>query len=71
MTEVNDFGFSTVDPVEIRPDDRAERLWKAIEPFLDNLSRNPEKDIHWPDRDIKIADFKKKLLGILDNSKLS
>jgi hypothetical protein len=81
---IDDFGFSTVD-VEPAGDagsleDHAraeeyarklEKVWSTIEPFLDNLARNPTKDIHWPDRDVKIAEFKKKLRRILDNPGVS
>lgn len=70
--EVDDFGFSAVDPDEKvdrlelgGPDRRIARMWETIEPFLDNLARNPEKDIHWPDRDVKIEQFKKKLRDIM------
>jgi len=64
-----DFGFSTVpvhNPhVETALNDKLEKVKKLIIPFLDNLMKDPEKDIHWPDRDKKLAAFKKKLLKIM------
>jgi molecular chaperone GrpE (heat shock protein) len=47
-------------------DKRAERLYNAILPLLDNLCKNPEKDyILWPDRQAKIEGFKQHLADIL------
>lgn len=69
MTEEFDFGFSTVDTLEVSKavsDDRLNRIWKLIVPFLDNLSKDPEKDIHWPNRDVKIKEFKQKLQRIVE-----
>lgn len=71
MTSLNDFGFSTVDPDD-KVDrataegyaERLEKLWDTLVPFLDNLARDPHKDIHWPDRDVKISQFKEKLRDI-------
>lgn len=38
---------------------RLDTLYKAIQPLLDNLSLNPEKEyIHWPDRAIRVNEFK-------------
>lgn len=64
-----DFGFTTVDRKESPLSDPIVRLAKVkdmIEPFLDNLSQSPEKDIHWPDRDVKIAEFKRRLWDVID-----
>jgi hypothetical protein len=44
-------------------------LYGAIEPFLDNLCKNPEKStIYWPDREVKIQAYKKKLQEIVEGS---
>ncbi len=45
---------------------RLQKLYDAIVPFLDNLSKDPHKpDIHWPDRAEKIQAYKKKLQQIV------
>ena len=45
---------------------KAEAMYKAILPLLNNLKKNPEKpNIVWPDRQKKIDEFIKKLEGIL------
>lgn len=70
----NDFGFTNPEttiqavenPKELR--NRLDELKQTLWPFLDNLMRNPEKDIHWPDRDVKIGEFKKKLSDIIDGT---
>ena len=65
-----DFGISTVTPEEIpNPHfDKAERLYKAIMPLLNNLASDADKSdyIHWPGRKAKIAEFKLKLKNILE-----
>lgn len=59
----NDFGFTTVERIE---DDRVSVVMKRVFAFLDKLAENPERDIHWPNRDKKIEEFKLELLAILD-----
>lgn len=67
----DDFGFSFVDETAVKlkasNNSKAQKLYSLVEPFLDNLAANPEKDIHWPNRDKKIGEFKKKLKKILDS----
>lgn len=47
-------------------DKRANDLYNAILPLLENLKKNPEKDyILWPDRVDKINAFQQKLADIL------
>jgi hypothetical protein len=65
----NDFGIEHVEANRIDPTERfvhLEKIKRKIEPFLDNLMKNPEKDIHWPNRDEKISKFKKELWKIID-----
>lgn len=46
---------------------RIERLFNAVVPFLDNLCKNPEKStIHWPNRVQKIQEYKEKLRSIAE-----
>lgn len=48
-------------------DNRAQRLYTAMIPLLNNLRNNPEKEyIYWPDRIAKIDAFENKLKDILD-----
>jgi hypothetical protein len=62
--DVFDFGF-TIEAEEPIADDRAERMYKAIKPLLDNLKKNPEVDtIKWPNRVQKIDEFEQKLAEI-------
>jgi hypothetical protein len=65
-----DLGFTTFDVNEIEEvkeyQERLSKLRKMVIPFLDNLMKNPEKDIHWPDRDIKLAKFKKQFEDVID-----
>lgn len=37
-----------------------------VVPLLDNLAKDPEKDIRWPNRDVKLKEFKEKLLKIAE-----
>lgn len=58
------FTFTFEDPPT--PDDRAKRMYDAIDVLLTNLLRDPEKKvINWPDRIAQIAEFRTKLQGIL------
>jgi len=42
-------------------------MFKSINPFLENLKKNPEKTtIYWPDRSGKIESFQEKLSSLLD-----
>lgn len=77
-----DFGFTSVHEDELETvqkakrdvqeakktvNDKAELLYNCILPLLDNLKKNPEKDIiYWPNRTEKIEEFKLKLKNILD-----
>lgn len=48
-------------------EERVNRLYRSIIPFLDNLCKNPEKStIYWPDRVPKIQAYKEKLLSIAE-----
>ena len=48
---------------------RMHTLYKSIEPFLDNLCKNPEKStIYWPDRVEKIQAYKKRLQQIVEGN---
>lgn len=47
--------------------ERLNRLYNSITPFLDNLCKNPDKStIYWPDRVSKIEAYKDKLLSIVE-----
>ena len=49
--------------------ERLNRLYNSITPFLDNLCKNPEKStIYWPDRVKKIEAYKDKLLSIVEGN---
>jgi hypothetical protein len=42
-------------------------LLQTMLPFLDNLCKNPEKStIHWPDRVVKIDQFRNRLTQIAE-----
>lgn len=46
---------------------KAETIYNAILPLLNNLSSDEQKDyIYWPDRTEKIDSFKRKLTQILE-----
>lgn len=74
-----DFGFTTVSEEDITnpvvteaisvAQDKAQQMYKAIVPLLNNLAKESDKNayIHWPDRAEKIASFKKKLEAILNS----
>lgn len=48
---------------------RLNKLYNSITPFLDNLCKNPEKStIYWPDRVTKIQAYKDKLLSIVEGN---
>ena len=49
---------------------RLNKLHSAIQPLLENLKANPEKDcIHWPNRTAKIDGFKQVLESIYNGEK--
>lgn len=74
-----DFGFTSVSEEDIAApivngvietaQDKAQLMYKAIVPLLNNLVKDSDKNayIHWPDRAKKIAAFKKKLESILNS----
>lgn len=75
MKEDHDFGFSFADSTEFTAEvdttiEKLEKLRAMILPFLNNLKKNPEKDIiKWngKDRTKKIDDFIKKINDLVDN----
>jgi hypothetical protein len=47
---------------------KAQTLYKAIIPLLENLSKNEDKEyIYWPNRSEKISQFKLKLNQVLND----
>lgn len=47
--------------------EKLKKMFNMIVPLLDNLAKDPEKSyIHWPNRQEKIAQFKKKLKAVVD-----
>lgn len=82
LRDFEDFGFSAHDSVEFEqhveiekivevPDSvsskRLNFLRQAIQPLLNSLKADPNKDyIYWPDRVKKIDDFTKKLDNIVE-----
>ena len=70
-----DFGFTTYSEQEIKDnlspkkDDRAERLRDMIMPLLNNLKKDPDKEvIVWPNRVKKIDEFIKKMNKVVDEA---
>jgi len=48
-------------------EDKAHEIYDAIEPFLNKLRENPEKEyIHWPNRNPQIDKFQERLVEILN-----
>lgn len=70
-----DFGFTSHSEEDVKvllgadPNAKAQALYNAIIPLLDNLAKDADKSphIHWPNRSERIYEFKVKLLGILEN----
>lgn len=74
-----DFGFTAVSEEDITApvvnevistsQDKAQAMYKAIVPLLNNLAKDSDKNayISWPNRAEKIEQFKKKLQAILDS----
>lgn len=67
-----DFGFTTETEDDIvkssSTNKKAQQLFDAIKPLLDNLRKNPEKEmIRWPDRKKKVDEFEKRLKAILNS----
>lgn len=75
MKQEDDFGFSFADSSELSAEvdtatEKLEKLRAMILPFLNNLKKNPEKDmIKWngADRVKKIDEFIKKINDLVDN----
>ena len=75
MQEIDDdFGFTIVDQTELTSGQDAltsqlQQLYNAIIPLLKNLKANPDKDtIVWPNRAIKIDEFKTKIDKIVGDT---
>lgn len=76
MNDDFDFGFTVVDEEELdavkhkmddanATQDKLDRLYNAIQPLLNNLKKNPEKEyILWPNRVEKVDQFADKLYKI-------
>ena len=72
-----DFGFTTVsedvfqqaEAVVQEGSAKAEAMYKAVLPLLNNLIKDADKNayIHWPNRAEKIEAFKKRLLTIVNS----
>ena len=71
-----DFGIDFSDDLSVevhektvqatKAQNKAEAMYKAILPLLNNLKKNPDKpNIVWPDREKKIDEFIKKLDNVL------
>ena len=73
LDEQWDFGFTTHADTEFvdaeTAQNKAEEMYKAILPLLNNLSKDADKNemIRWPNRAVKIAEFKKRLEQILNS----
>jgi hypothetical protein len=82
MAEINfeddfDFGFTSVseevfaeaEAAVQEGQQKAEAIYKMILPLLNNLAKDADKNayIHWPDRAVKIEQFKKKLQSVLNS----
>jgi hypothetical protein len=77
--QIFDFGFTAVDETELNSyqqatqatqsatatQEKVDDLYNAIQPLLNNLKANPEKEyILWPERLKKIEQFESYLQGI-------
>ena len=66
----HDFGFEFADDLSVAVDSaesKAQQMYDAIMPLLNNLKKNPEKpNIVWPDRVKKIDIFIEKINNILN-----
>jgi len=77
--QIFDFGFTAVDETELNSyqqatqatqsatatQEKVDDLYNAIQPLLNNLKANPEKEyILWPERQQKIEQFESYLQGI-------
>lgn len=69
--EEDDFGFTAVNYDDIKPqtvdyEEKMMKLYNMIMPLLNNLMKDPEKDIiHWPDRTTKIRKFIDKMNKVI------
>jgi hypothetical protein len=64
LNSEDDFGFTFKDnKPEVQDDweNKFNKLKGMIMPLLKNLAKDPDKDIHWPDRDKKISEFIRKI----------
>ena len=81
MNSDYDFGFSTIDPINVEKMQKENiavtetvafykqqmlDMRNLIMPLLTNLAKDPDKDIHWPNRDAKLKDFMSKLDAIVN-----
>lgn len=75
-----DFGFNTHNQVELEDlwnstgegkkdtQGKLDDLYKAIQPLLANLAKNPDREyIMWPDRAKKVTEFKERLKKIYES----
>lgn len=79
--DIFDFGFTAVTEEELEVvqksstekdavESRLDKLYNAIQPLLNNLRKNPEKDyIYWPNRLDKVDQFSDLIDDIYTGSK--
>jgi len=49
--------------------EKLDNLYNAVQPLLNNLKANPEKDyIYWPNRTVKVEQFEDLIQGIYNGS---
>jgi len=78
--DIFDFGFTAVNEEEleivqqasltmqegVEVQARLEKLYNAVQPLLNNLKKNPEKDyIYWPNRLEKVEAFEDYIFNIV------
>lgn len=69
FTSVSDEVFQQAEATVQEGQAKADAMYKAIIPLLNNLAKDSDKNayIHWPNRKEKIESFKKKLEQILNS----
>jgi len=80
--DIFDFGFTAVNEEEleivqqasltmqegVEVQARLEKLYNAVQPLLNNLKKNPEKDyIYWPNRLEKVEAFEDYIFNIVSS----
>jgi len=69
FTSVSEDVFAQAEQATQEGQAKADTIYRMVLPLLNNLVKDADKNayIHWPNRAVKIEEFKKKLLSVINS----